>query len=366
MLKKIRLITISLISLSSLALGQIKISGLAYADYFYNVLRDSTFSGANAPKNAALTGPKNFNGFQFRRIYLTFDNDISEKLTTRFRFEDDQIAATSGAANNLFVKDAFLRWKNIFPGSDITLGEQPTPVTEISEGAWGFRSIEKVPLDLHGIVSTRDLGISLRGRIDADGNYNYSVLIGNNSNTSPASNKYKRYYFDFLAKPFTNFQLSLHGDYAAYAPAAGSHDNDKAIVSLLLGYGIKDSYNISAEVFSQNAANGFKPVIGGVSGSTESIVARGYAVYGWYNFVPEFGIVLRYDYFDPNTSSADNAKSDSRHLLIAGVNWKVDKSVAIQPNIEYETYEEKPATGTIPAQPYDASLNARLTVYYQF
>jgi len=107
------------------AWGQPKFSGVVYGDYFYNVSRDTSGTKGPALPNTAIpaaSNAKNFNGFQLRRFYLTFDDDISEKLTTRFRLEDDQIAATNGT-NNLFVKDAYVTLKGIFSGSDLTFGE---------------------------------------------------------------------------------------------------------------------------------------------------------------------------------------------------------------------------------------------------
>jgi len=344
------------------AWGQPKFSGVVYGDYFYNVSRDTSGTKGPALPNTAIpaaSNAKNFNGFQLRRFYLTFDDDISEKLTTRFRLEDDQIAATNGT-NNLFVKDAYVTLKGIFSGSDLTFGEQPTPAPAVSEAAWGYRSLEKTEQDLRGYVATRDLGVSLKGRIDQGGSYNYWILIGNNSNTAVETDKYKRYYLNLQASPFANFQVAVSGDYAALAPAKTTiSDNDKATGSLVAWYGVKDNYNIGAEIFSQNAANA--PVAGT---ATRSAVGQGYSVFGSYNFVTELAAVLRYDFFDPNTNA--NVKGDSRNLVIAALSWKTDKNFFIQPNIEYETYENKPAVGNTSSVAYDASLTARLTIAYQF
>ena len=344
--------------------GQPKFSGVVYGDYFYNVARDTSGAKGPALPNTAIpaaSNAKNFNGFQLRRFYFAFDEDYSEKLAVRFRLEDDQIAAVGGA-NTLFVKDAYITWKGIFSGSDVAFGEQPTPATAVSEAAWGYRSLEKTELDLRGFVTTRDLGLSLKGRIDASGNYNYWFLIGDNSNTAVETDKYKRYYLNLQGKLFDNFQIAVSGDYAALAPAKVTiHDNDKATVSAVAWYSIKESFNIGAEVFSQNAAN----VAAASAGTaTRSDVAQGYSLFGSYNIIPELAAVLRYDSFDPNTNSS--AKGDSRNLLIAALSWKADKAFFIQPNIEYETYQTKQASCGSPSVSYDASLTARLTVSYQF
>jgi hypothetical protein len=345
--------------------GQIKISGILFGDYFYNAWRDTAIANGGTVKNIATGGTRDFSGFQFRRIYLTFDDDVSENISLRFRLEDDQIAVASGGTNNLFVKDASLKWKNIFFGSDLAFGEQPTPL-EISEAAWGYRSLEKVQLDLRGIVTTRDLGLSLRGRIDGGGNYNYWVIAGNNSNTGVESDKYKRYYASFQAKPFTNFQIWVYGDYAIQAPAVNIGNRDKTTLAGLASYGLKDAYSVGIEGFSQSAAHSFQPKTGTITGGYESLVANGLSFFAWYNIFPAVTVIARYDVYDPNTSSASNAKGDSRNLFIAAISWKADKSLSIQPNIEYETYEDKPATVSTPKVSYDFSLTGRLTLVLQF
>ena len=343
-------------------LGQVKVSGIVFADYFYNIARDTAVASGVTVKNIATGGPQDFNGFQFRRVYVTFDDDVTENVFWRFRLEDDQIAATSGGTNNLFVKDAYLKWKGIFPGSDAAVGEQQTPL-EISEAAWGYRSLEKVQLDLRGITTTRDLGISLRGRLDKEGDYNYWVFIANNSNTGVESDKYKRYYANFQVKPFVNFQISVSGDYAAQAPAANIGSRDKTTVSALINYSVKDAYSVGLEGFSQIADHSFQPSAGD---AYESLVPHGASLFAWYTIVPGLTAIVRYDYFDPNTNGAVTAQGDSRNLIIAGLSWKADKSLSIQPNIEYETYEEKPAAGIVQSKSYNSSVTGKITFVLQY
>ncbi|HEX7357889.1 MAG TPA: hypothetical protein VF270_09295, partial [Ignavibacteriaceae bacterium] len=113
-----------------------KFSGQVFADYFYNISRDANFSNFD---NTALEGSKDFNGFVLRRAALNYDQNISEKFSARFRLEADSKSNTSNSKIGVFVKDASLKWKNIFSGSDLILGIQPTPSFEVSEKYWGYR-----------------------------------------------------------------------------------------------------------------------------------------------------------------------------------------------------------------------------------
>jgi predicted porin len=104
-------------------------------------------------------------------------------------------------------------------------------------------------------------------------------------------------------------------------------------------------------------SNAFTPT-GGSIGSKNGL---GISLFGSYNIIPELAVVGRYDYFDPNTNSAANAKGDVRNYVIAGLSWKVDKNVSIMPNLLYETYEAIAGHG----EP-DPSVTARVTLYYVF
>ncbi len=308
--------------------------------------------------------------FQLRRIYFAYDNDISDQFTTRFRLEADQAATPGGAITgdelvggkvSTFVKDAYLTWKNVFTGSNLTFGLQPTAAFDISETAWGYRFLEKTIMDLRGVVPSRDLGISLKGKLVGDGMVNYWVLVANGSGNNPESDKYKRYSANIQLKPISNFQATLYFDLkdAADKLIAGSEKtNSTTIEALFLNYWQPFIFNLGFEAFMSSQSNQFTP-----TGSTSpgSLSALGWSLWGSYNLMPELAVVARYDSYDPNTNSAANAKGDSRGYVVGGLSWKVDKNVSISPNVLYETYETPTGGKSI-----DASVTARLTFYYIF
>lgn len=365
---------------STLAVAQGKFSGYMFGDYYYNVYRDANIGSSNIASPAGTTA---YQAFQFRRIYFTYDNDISDQFTTRFRLEADQGAATSTVAQNdaltggkigVFVKDAYLKWKNIFSGSDVLFGVQPTPAYDVSEAAWGYRSLEKTIMDLRGTVDSRDMGLSLKGKITNDGMLNYWLMLGNGAGTAkPESDKYKRYYAHIQLKPSTNLQATLYVDYKDVANILNSYtksyvDNGAVTTALFIGYSEPFSYNIGVEAFLQSTSNALKDT---VTKSYSSKSTMGFSVFGSINIIPELAIVARYDNFNPSTDdkgkdpvavTASVANGNlSRNYVIAGLSWKVDKNVSIMPNILYETYETPKGGKAI-----DASTTARLTVYYVF
>lgn len=350
------------------AAAQGKFSGFMFGDYYYNVARDTAFSRAGLP-NSALTGAKDMQAFQFRRIYFTYDNDISQKFTARFRLEADQISNTSDGKFGVAVKDAYLKWKNIFSGSDLMFGLQPTTAFEVSEGVWSYRSLEKTIMDLRGIISSRDLGVSLRGRIDDESVFNYAVMIANGSGQRAATNKYMRYSLTFHVQPTKRFQFTLTGDYRDQANILDPNSvpgrpesvrNGVTTGSLFVGYSKPETFSVGIETFIQSTANGFNDVRA-IPRSTRSRNAFGLSVFGTVYVQTDLTLLARFDHFDPNSHS--NAKGDSRSYIICGLDWKVDKRVSIIPNIQIETYESAPSPST---RTYDASVTGRVTLHYTF
>jgi hypothetical protein len=76
-----------------------KISGYMFGDYYWNAAGDPNHhynsagadSGAlvNIDGNGKQAITKDLNGFQFRRVYLQLDNDLSARYSTRVRLEAD-------------------------------------------------------------------------------------------------------------------------------------------------------------------------------------------------------------------------------------------------------------------------------------
>jgi hypothetical protein len=368
-----------------------RISGYMFGDFYYNVARDSSYQKGSAPSNAALSGVKDLQGFQFRRIYLTMDNDIASNFTSRFRLEADQSALTSGASGgadtvggkaqkpealydgkiSVFIKDAYLKWKNVFEGSDMIFGIQPTTAYDISEAAWGYRSLDKTIMDLRGIIPSRDFGVALRGKLTSDGMFNYWAMIANGDGNKPATTQFHRYSLNLQVKPVDNLQVTVNGDYRAEAsindPTSTlkpqvTLSNDIFTGSVFVGYAEKNKYSFGVEGFQQSTFNGIPDSANKASNGKYALKtknAMGFTVYASVYLQDNLALVGRYDYFDPTIDGY--FKGDSRNYVDFGFDWKVDKNVSIIPNLQYETYESLPHGMSI-----DPSVNARVTFYYIF
>jgi len=355
-----RIITVILVVLFSvpmLAVAQSshdgKISGVVYADYFYNVARDTNFA---ALSNTALGGGKDLNGFKLRRVYFTYDKPLTESFSMRFRLEVDESANASNGKIGNFVKDAYLKWKGIFSGSDLVFGLQPTPAYELSENVWGYRSLEKTVMDLRGIVSSRDQGVALQGNLMSDGKLKYKVMYGNGSGNNPETNKYKRYYGRVEALMIENTTISLYADLNARSPlttATGSLSNNTLTYAGFVGYKVKDAFTVGAEAYVQSTQNGF---LQGTTYSDRS--GLGLSFFGTVVMNPTMSVIGRVDTFDPNTDGA--SKSDARLFALAGFDWHPEGNVSVIPNIMLETYD------AVAGVSIDPSLTARITFTYSY
>ena len=321
------------------ATNRFKFGGLMFGDYFYN-------SANITPANV------NLNGFQFRRIYFTSDIFVNDDFDARFRLESDQSANsnTAGGKLGVMVKDAYLKWKGIFSGSDLFFGISPTPAFDISENAWGYRSLEKTIMDLNGIVSSRDFGVDLKGQLVSGGGVNYWVKIGNNSSNGPAANKFKRYYGLLQFKPVAGFQATIYGDFADKADVADpvtktNKPTNTYVGALFLNYQEKTDFAIGVETFIRTMPNAYAP---SKTSALQDQNSFGISAWAWVSLSEKFRLVARFDDYDPNENSDRTIVTNSQQtLILAGLDCRVAKNVSIIPNIEMTNYQgySAPSTG---------------------
>ncbi|MEX2117134.1 MAG: hypothetical protein WEB37_09610 [Bacteroidota bacterium] len=347
------LVLLPIVALFALQLGKSqdkgKLSLLAYVDYFYNIQRDPAFGSFS---NTALSGGEAFQAFQFRRIYFTYDYTFTEDVSSRFRLEADQSALTSDGKIGVFVKDAYLRWKNVL-GNDVFLGIQGTPAFEVSEGAWGYRSLEKTIMDLRGAVSSRDFGVGVRGSFDNQGALGYWFMLGNGNNNKPENDKLKRYY-GHVSVRLRPIEVTLYADFNPRPeitnPFTGGRVGNSTLTTAgFVGFEPVPNIRLGVEGFIQMTPNAYNT-------GTSLRTRNGLGISGFlrWSFAERLEFVGRYDHFDPNTNSS--AVGDSRGYVLAGVSWATIPNVQVIPNVQIETFEK---SGT---QSFESSITGRITV----
>ncbi len=312
--------------------AQSRISGQVFGDYFYNL------EGSGVVKDD--------NGFQFRRIYLTADHDLSERITSRLTLEADNAALTSNGKSSPFVKLAFLNFKQVVPGGNLLAGMSSTPLWQTAEAVWGYRSVEKTSLDLRGFGSASDIGVALQGTFGDGAPVGYHVMFGNGNGQKPENDHSKKLY---VALPIKESKAVVEPlvDYEG-----GPGTRDKYTLKLLIGWQ-EERWAVGGEGFWRNN-RGAAPFSGG------DVTPVGFDVFGRTKLGDRVGALARYDWFDPNTNQGSIGYVS--HYFLAGIDFTPIPDVHLIPNLSVEAYDGK--SSLMPDR--DADVVGRITLFYSY
>lgn len=347
-----------------------KIYGYAFGDYYYKMHADSAGRGINQYSNM----PETTNGFEFRRIYLGYDYNISERFSTEFLFayEGNTLADNS---RTVFIKAANVRWKNLYKGADLIFGQQATPAFPmLAEKIWGYRSIEKTILDMRKGASSNDLGIGIQAKIGEKGNFGYNVLVGNGSAQKLESDIFKKFYGDFWVKLLNQkLVFDIYADYerTMMTPVLHKYKSNIKFDAIYT----TDALTVGVEVYAQELHNydGFtNPTVTPFETDTTNGVGMGVSGFVRGTIIKDkLNFFARYDMFNPDTKFhpediySMGAAPVTETFITAGIDYTPHKNVHIMPNIWYNGYTSraKSASGHVKS---DYDLVPRLTVWYIF
>lgn len=316
-----------------------RFSGLLYSDFYYIINNH----------NEDLEGE---NGFWTRRVNFTYDNRIIQSVSARFRMEMSHPGDFStNSKMEPFVKDLYLNWA-MNENHSLVAGLSSTPTWGLSEKIWGYRSVEKSPLDLYKLGSSRDMGIALKGNF---GSLNYHAMFGNGSGTGSETNKYKKYMLS-LAWWFTdNLVLEVYGDHDQR-----SSSNHRNTVQAVAGY-LSDNMNIGALV----ATHSHTVNLIGSSDLNETLDVA--SIFTNFRLNNQWRAIFRADHmFDANPQGPTidyipfSSEANST-LLIFGLGYQPIPRINIIPNIETIFYGEA-EDGTTPGN----DLIFRTTLHFTF
>ncbi len=345
MMKRIILsvcITIALSSTSALAQVNVgedaTIKGTVFGDFYY----------ISNNHNPDLKGN---NGFWLRRIYFTYEHRISDRFSSRLRLEmsspGDFITDTKLEPA---VKDAYLKWsKN---SQSIYAGISSTPTWGLVEDLWGYRAVEKSPLDLQKMGSSRDLGLSIKGKLGTGEKFGYHFMFGNGNSNKSELNKGKKFMLSLSYRLTEHIIIQGYGDFNDQPV-----DRDTYTGQAVAGYR-SPSFNFGALYAYQ-----FRDHL--LSGGEQHLDL--FSVFANMNITESLKGYLRVDHlFDPNPGGSDIDylpldEQAENTVIIGGVDIELDPGVHLMPNLEAVIYGETPA-GTTP----DTDLVPRVTLMYTF
>ena len=315
-----------------------RISGLVFGDYYGFVQNH-------------LPAWEDQHGMWIRRAYFTYDHTFSPAVTTRLRLEANGNGKLAGGSATPYIKDAYVRW-TFYGRQALMIGIQPTLTFDFIESVWGLRHIEKTPLDLYRMDSSRDTGFTLSGPLNATQSVRYALQYGNESGNNGETDKFKA--TRAAVRYETNPGFSVEGVFAHFFR---NNDADRTTAQVFLGYrnprtraGFQYSFqkrraanNIGADA-DLDVFSGF--VVREVVRAKTSVFAR----------------LDRYDDACSDCAGIDYlpiATNAPFTLAIVGLEYNVHPSFRVSPNIQFVGYGD-PVTG---AKPRNDAVG-RLTFYW--
>lgn len=407
---------------------QRRVWGYSFGDFAY-VGAAPAVTSTLGKENNYYQVPKGRNSFQFRRIYLGYDYEITKKFKAEMLLEaapseNTQVVSSTAAVNNgdnladgkiaFYIKNFNLRTRDVWTGTDFVIGEMSTPgfalnepgtnaPTTLSETTWGYRSIEKTITDFHSNNSF-DVGAALQGTFDpATKNFGYVLMVGNNTkatnvtiynntaalsatNPQPNTGFFKMFYGDIWSK-FDNGHVvaDFYADYAKTAStmpqAAATATNgiigpqEHNMFKLFVAYTVP-KFTIGAEGYLQKFDNGIINTVSHTAENTNvrafSVFARGVMTKGWNYFA-------RFDSYNPDTkfNGADTYGSSlsnysaydptvKQQFYTFGLDYNPTKNVHFMPNVWFDRYSSEFDKTTTGYLADNHTLVYRLTFFFTF
>lgn len=316
--------------------NNIDFSGLVYSDLYWNIQHHSEqVDGAN--------------GYRFRRIYFTADSDLSDNFLARFRLEAKSPGDyETNARLTPFVKDAYLQWRT---GSHrLQAGLAQTPAFDFIEEVWGYRSVQKSPLDLQKMMSSREIGLAGKGDFGSN-KWGYHLMLGNGNGSKAELNKGKKVMGSLFYSLNENTILQTYADYT---------DRDAESYSYTLqGFTGYNADLISVGILYAHQHTNEDEIFGDFN-------LRIASIFGRFELDKQLTGILRMDHmWDANPRAAEisyvpMSNFASSTLLIAGMDWQLHEKVHLIPNAEMVFYDNE----TI--QDPENNVTLKATLFFSF
>jgi hypothetical protein len=404
--------------------------GYAFGDFDYKSHADSlTRGGSNQYTGIRASTTM----FQFRRIYLGYDYNISKKFSAELLLAAEDnfppgappigsaapgTTTTFSAGNStgdlltnqkmaFYIKNMNIRWKGIWKGTDLVIGEMSTPAFPLlSEKVWSYRSIERTIADIRRTPSY-DLGVALQGYFDpTTRNFGYNLLVANGTSDKPDYTPFKWFYGDVFGYfAHKHIVVDFYADYQRLNWITTWHHSRQMLKGFLawnssatdksMNPGI--GYTIGVEGFINNLKNDNFST--GLNGKADTISTQpsGISFYVHGDIIPnKLRFFARFDMFNPNNKvntavslkyagNTSNYNDNSFHttynnnavtpsvtyvttgdqtykqdFITAGLDFKPSNRVHFMPNVWYNSYSSQLVSNK------DHDLVWRLTFFFAF
>ena len=325
-----------------------------------------------------------------RRVYLGYDYNIAPKFTASLVLANEQ-NLDAGGNNTTYLKYAFLKWADIFKGSNLIIGQQSTPSFATAYGTeplWGYRSVERTIMDMHNNDASSDLGVSLVGKLWSQPKTSdtikpafvgYQLQVGNGASAKPETDIFKKVRATVFAN-MMNGKLTI-GLYGDYNQSAYLHPLEKS-VSTFKGYASYKTKKLSVgfEIFDQVLENGdYYTTAANPNKTYMNVNIMGWSVFLSGKMLPKLNYFARMDMYNPNTAftssneygaltkgiGANENTYYKQTFYTAGLDYTPNARVHFMPNVWIDQFDNQNSASTGKLKS-DYDLVYRMTFYFLF
>lgn len=324
---------------------------------FISAMSDTVNQTSAAGKTTAMTEQT---GLFVDRFYLQAIYHINDtwygRITTDV--QNEQTATSSSAAPlkrnmNVFLKYAYLEG-NFIPELQVRFGLSHTPWIDYEEGLWKHRYVSKVFTDFYAFDDSSDYGVGIKGKIQ-DGLLEYWLTETNGGGYSkPNATKGMDFNSRLTLRPVKGVDLSVQfrdGDRGTNILNSGTSTTPthSSLYQGLLSYSM-ENFRLGGN-YVQNEQK--------VSGAAYSTKDEGYALWGWYNFIQDYGAFGRYESLDTKNAVSAPITQKTNHYVV-GVEYLANKNLSFSLAYDYTQKENfKNVNG-------DKQEDAKYGLYAQF
>ena len=291
----------------------VTVSGVAFVQYSYGLIVDSSLAKPGHPNN-----------FDVTRTFVHVLGHFSDGISTRVTFDVDARKAVSSQLS-LRLAYAYVGWQ---PGAKGPLtwkiGLIHTPWNEFEEALWDYRMQGKSVLDRSGYTSTSDFGAGVDGNWNHDQVNMQAGVYNGEGSTNPLGDPGKDAEARVSVRLAESDLPGRVGGLRLSAFADVGQANGGSTRRRLLGMLSWRSKAVTLAALVATTQDSIGPATPRQDGIVESL-------FGVYNLPhSKFALLGRYDSVDPNSDSTSVAVNSAINLnvnrqtrLIAGASYTV-------------------------------------------
>lgn len=260
---------------------------------------------------------KSKNSFETKRILVFYDKKFENSVNFRFGIEGNNSDFTPSGTYSMFLKALFVE-KTFENNSSLQMGLFPVSTNAFDEKFWGNRFLDKVVIDRLGLGAPTDFGISYKGNLISDLNFNLAVVNG--TGIKAENDKNKKILLALQYKFSDNISMELYNDYENVA-----NDKSRMTNKITIGYSSK-IFSTGFSGFQKN----FKHLGYGVTDS----LANGISLFSWYEIFENVRTISRFDYYNKNSNNSVLPNTET--YVLFGLDYLPDPKIHISPNIIFK------------------------------